>query len=148
MNIDNDFNFKEDDYGWVATLTESSGLFLGKQIKIDLSTRVIPTKPEILPAPHTYQKELLKKILPELPTILQKCEKEFLGYYEGRCTKEFLEEQIDFPKISLSVDQDEDYNPVPMDGEEWSFVIEFKESGVGHHIDYIGLEFQEIWAGG
>ena len=148
MNIDTDLNFTENDYGWVTILPKSSGLFLGKQIKVDLSTRVIPTKPEILPAPHEYQKELLRKILPELSTILKKCKKEFLGYYEETCSEEFLTEHIDIPGISISIDQDEDYNPVPKSDEEWSFIIEFKESDIGHHLEYVGLEFKEIWAGG
>ena len=126
------------DYGWSAPLPPRSPTLFGLAITVDIHTRTIPSKPEILPPISSGQGALVRSLLPHLVSIVRRVEAALTAYRE-RFEPEFRSTLRD-PQIWLDAERD--------DGISWTFVIERTDwPDFGYHVEFRRLEFVEIWAG-
>ncbi len=124
------------EYGWHANLDESLRLF-DHRVNLEIQTRLIPTKPAVLTPVSKTQAELVRKIIPDLSSLLSRVETELRNYNSS--DPEFLTEFND-PRIWLNCETD--------DGASWTVVVGRKDwPDFGYHAEFNGTEFVELWAG-
>jgi hypothetical protein len=132
-----EFNLQPNQYGWHAPLPKAP-LFFGRKISLEIHTRLIPSDPPVLPPISNSQAALVRSLIPALPSIIQKVEREMIGYNE-KWSPDFRA-AIDNPHIWLSPEED--------DGVSWTFVIESTQNpDFGWHAEFRGSEFIELWSG-
>lgn len=136
-------NLTEHDYGWEGILPEELGRLFGQPIGIEIETRPVS---EDGPPPLVSQEEraLAKRIIADLPQVLAEAEKQFSRYTAKKKDPDAFE-QVREPHIWINRDElEEEENP-----ERWTFVIGREDlPDFGYHLEFDGLSFLEIWAGG
>jgi hypothetical protein len=132
-----DLQFKKERFGVRAELRQELGLFLGHSISVTAPVDYGEEKPddEIF--------ELIDRILADLKEILSKAEKVFLEREDDKSLIQFLD------NIHISIPEERESNIEEGDHPgQWALVIERSDwDSFGWHIEFIGPEFQEIWAG-
>ncbi|HEX5219003.1 MAG TPA: hypothetical protein VFZ59_05500 [Verrucomicrobiae bacterium] len=130
-------NFKLDDENdeWRAKLPRKLRTFFGKTITVTMD-RLMPGQ---LKQPGKQDRQLLARILRDLPRILARAVTEF-EQYELASDPSFAG-RVANPQIWISCSEEgrED---------EWTFVVERSDHpDYGCHIEFKGTEFKEIWGG-
>ncbi|MEM8528013.1 MAG: hypothetical protein AAF806_31780 [Bacteroidota bacterium] len=132
--------FTKTDYGW--ELERSQLLFMGKQVAIDVDTKIDAKAPD--QDIFDGQIATLRIILAQWEVFAVKIEKEILAY-EGISETE-LRRVANLPRIYLSLD---DITHQPLENQQWSFTLGVNESeDFGWHVEFKGEKYLETWAGG
>lgn len=132
-----EFALTPTDYGWTGKFPGGPWQIFGKEISVQIDTRMVPNKPQVLPQVSASQAALVHTIAPALPAIIGRVEQEMVKYNDHeRGFREFVRN----PQIWLSSEKD--------DGKTWAFVIERTDNpDFGYHAEFKGTKFIEIWAG-
>lgn len=132
------FSLTPGDYGWSAHPAPDSPRLFGKEVSLEIHTRSIPSEPKILPSVSQSQTALVRSLVPALPSILQRAERELTAYNE-KYDPEF-HRAIHNPHIWLSSETD--------DGITWTLIVgRVDNPDFGYHAEFQGTEFIELWAG-
>ena len=132
-----DFVLAPTDYGWTGKFPGRPWQIFGKEITVQIDTRIVPYEPKVLPSVSASQATLVHLISPALPAILKRVEAAMIKYNDyDPDFREFLTN----PQVWLDSEKD--------DGETWAFVIERTDNrDFGYHAEFKGTNFIEIWAG-
>src|ERR1051325_9294753 len=106
-----EFSLKPGVYGWTGKFPTGPHLLFGKEISLEIHTRLIPSEPTILPPVSQSQASLVRSIIPALPSLVRRVESE-LGAYNQKFDPDF-QKIISHPHIWLSSEND--------DGASWTF---------------------------
>jgi hypothetical protein len=132
------FDLAAGEYGWSAAFPPGSPCLFGKEISLEIHTRMTPNDPPTLPPISASQASLVDSIIPVLPSLVQRVEIELEAY-----SKEFnpeFQKVISHPHVWLNSEND--------DGLSWTFVVERSDApDFGYHAEFKGTEFVELWAG-
>ena len=133
------FQLTADNYGWMAKLPAGSPRLLGRELTLKVDTRETPDEPRILPPVREAQVRLLRRILPALPTLVPKAEAELTAYdAEAKETK--FREALRSVELWLPAKPDSDLH--------WTLVVERTDMpDFGYHVEFVDLDFREVWAG-
>jgi hypothetical protein len=125
-------------YGWFTDLPASIHFF-GQPVELHVDTRPFPT--EDPPAkPNRKELNLVRLILGGLSVVLSECERQYVEY------------NADFPELLNKVHEPHIWVSREWLGDEipgnWSFVVGISDApDWGIHIEFHGLQFQQIWSG-
>lgn len=132
-----EFLLEPTNYGWTGKFPGGPWRIFGKEVSIEIDTRVVPDKPKVLPSVSVSQAALVQKIIPALPAILTRVEQAMVEY--NNHDPDFRK-YITNPQVWLSSEKD--------DGQTWAFVFERTDNpDFGYHAEFKGTNFIEIWAG-
>jgi hypothetical protein len=125
------------DYGWTGRFPGGPWRIFGKEVSVEIDTRAVPYRPEVLPSVSVSQAELVHKITPALSAILTQVEQAMVKYNNHDAD---FRQHIAHPQVWLNSEKD--------DGLTWAFVIERTDNpDFGYHTEFKGTNFIEIWAG-
>ena len=132
-----EFTLTPTDYGWEGSFPGEVHKLFDQEVHVKIDTRTVPDDPEILPPVSVNQAELVRLITSNLNAILKQVHEVMLKYNDyDPDFAEFVED----PHVWLDSERD--------NGESWTFVIERSDSpDFGYHVEFIGTDFVEIWAG-
>lgn len=133
-----DFMLQPFDYGWKSGFPNGPWRLFGREVSVEIHTRIVPYRPIDLSPISEKQAALVRKIASELGEIIKRVETE-LTAYDSSFDSDF-QDFITNPSVWLSSEKD--------DGQTWAFVIERTDNpDFGYHAEFKGTEFIELWGG-
>src|SRR5437016_6120462 len=132
-----EFTLAPTDYGWSGRFPGEPRQIFGKEVRVQIDTRLVPDEPKVLPPVSMTQATLVRIIAPALPAVLKRVEEAMVAYHEHDPDfRAFIRD----PQVWLSSEDD--------DGQSWTFVIERTDNpDFGYHAEFKGTNFVKIWAG-
>ncbi|MGC4031456.1 MAG: hypothetical protein QM754_06935 [Tepidisphaeraceae bacterium] len=127
---------------WQLALPSTFGTFFSREIRLEFDPKSRSNIQGIATSKSLMDEELafIHSLLASLPTVIATCETQFTQFCDSLGD---VVTQIDDPYIWIwreSFDQSENGH--------WTFVVQFRDSDSGVHIEFDGLTFSTIWSGG
>ena len=133
-----EFNLKPGDYGWTGQFPEGPHRLFGKDVSLEIHTRMTANDPKVLPPVSPSQAALVGSIVPVLSSLLRRVESE-LTAYNRKFDPEF-HAVISHPQVWLSCESD--------DGVSWTFIVGRTDNpNFGYDMEFRGTDFVQFCAG-
>jgi hypothetical protein len=133
-NVLTDETWQKSATEWVRDVPAAIGTFMGKRLRADIDFSETGTT-----EPSKQAGALLDEILADLPAILRKAEAALAEYEQG--TDRDYSSHISNPRIWILEGREED-------PKAWTLVVERDDwQDFGWHIEFIGSDLVELWAG-
>ena len=133
-----EFNLTPGNYGWSGQFPSGPHRLFGKDITLEIHTRLTPKDPKVLPPVSKKQAGLVRSITSALPTIISRVESELIGYNQKFDPNFF--ESVRHPHVWLNCESD--------DGVSWTFVVGRTDNpDFGYDLIFSGTDFVELFGG-
>jgi hypothetical protein len=118
---------------WTLAISAESGLFLGKELRVEVDLAEGATKPS------DQERELLDEILANLPLVIGNAERALAAYENG--TDRDYSSHIANPHIWIPSERENQ--------DAWTLVVERDDwPDFGWHLEFRRLTLIELWASG
>jgi hypothetical protein len=130
-------SLKDGRHHFHTILPAEAGLYYCKRIGIKIS-KLFKVPKQVVLSPS--EERLVAMILGNLPKLAKKAEEEWYGYHGDPS----LPEEVATPHIWISRDLQQKRGP-----KFWTFIVNHRESpDYGWHLEFEGMKFLDVWAGG
>ncbi len=132
-----DLQFTQGQGCWETTTELPDSPFGQSKLKIQVFNERIPTSP-----PRRDQLALIQRVRESLPKLMPVVVQKLTGYDEDLKAPKVFREQLVEPSICL-------FSPEENPSHAWSLTVERPSHGsaFGYHLEFVEMEFKEIWAG-